>query len=487
MAYKCPLCLNELKVQDELIRYCYMCDRADFVKGSPEVLRNNLKCKKSLCKTHGQIKKGVYFVHLNCEKPNPFWNGQKLNVPDNAKIDGTEITLPFDDFFEDDKGAFKSFKHWQIDLLSKTINSKAVAKNSNGTKAVSEIREMWFPAVLLKATDEKRLNKKLGQIVALVGTKGAGKTFLALQALDKEGYINPRSNSRIEIDDYIYSDRRVTVTIQPIFELLRLRSFMQANRSFPPLQATVRETLNFYAAFFSPTQKGLQKKEKPEQNQSAEQPKSLADRFWELVKKAFALPQSSKKPFYFTLALCDVAGEDVEKEVEQIDIIKNGANKIALVIDATDFIEIKVEEKGILADHLLGLRKLKDEGKPFCVVLTKMDLFAQYLKTHPAFNFEFEKSLDSFYSGNQAVIKESLKKWRETVALNSSVKTPINLLNLLNEIILLNQDSPIFPVETQNLPTDPNAIINDPPFSRGIDTFVCWCLEIERSDIVEEI
>ena len=37
MAYKCPLCLEELNVNDKLIRYCYQCDRADFVKGMPKI------------------------------------------------------------------------------------------------------------------------------------------------------------------------------------------------------------------------------------------------------------------------------------------------------------------------------------------------------------------------------------------------------------------------------------------------------------------
>ena len=493
MAYKCPLCLNELSAKDELIRYCYQCDRADFVKGAAESLRSNLKCRKTKCKSHGQIEEGVYFAHLNCPKPNPFWNGHKLNIPDIARIDGKELTLPFNDNVPDPDNSFKSFKHWQINLLSRTVNSKSQAVNATKTRNVSEIEEMWFPSELLRSTNEKRAGRKHGQIVALVGTRQAGKTFLALQILDREGYLQPDSVAKLEIEDYIYSHRRARGTIEPIFELLRLRYFMRSNQPFPPLQGTVRETLNFYSAFFSPTKKALQKNENGEAAKQTPEPPpqntamEIASRLWEKFKKildlAFAPP---KKYFYYTLALCDAAGEDVQKEVEQIEVIKNGADKIALVIDATD-LEIKPEEKGILAEHVAGLKKLREKtNKPFCVVLTKMDLFAQYLKSYTAFNFEVEQNRERFYQGDQTVIKELLKNWRAVVKSDQSAQTPINLLNLLNEIILLNPGNPVFTVETQNLPTDPNAVIKNQPVSRGIDTFVCWCLEIGRDDIIEE-
>lgn len=495
MAYKCPLCLKELSVDDKLIRYCYKCDQADFVKGNAESLKINLKCKKPFCKANGLVEEGIYFAHLVCEKSNPFWNGEKLNVPDNAKIDGIEITLPFP------KGE-PSFKHWQINLLSKTINSKVEAKiskttNSNGevktvveTKKVSEVAEMWFPSVLLRAMEEKRTGKKLGQIVALIGTKKAGKTILALQALDEEGYTNPSLSEKIEIEDYIYCTRLGGVAIQPIFELLRLRNFMWANRPFYVPPPTIRETVNFYAAFFSPTKTTLQKKEAAEEaakSSSIEQAKGVWGKVVSLWEYLTGAPKDSKKPFYFTLALYDVAGEAVEKEVEQIEKIKNSVDKIALVIDATDLIEIKGDEKGILAEHRRGLKKLKELGdKPFCVVLTKTDLFAQYLKTHPAFNYEVEQNRQGFYNGNQTVIKDLLENWKQTVATNSSpANRPINLLNFLSDLISLDNQTPIFMVETRNLPTDAEEMIDAQPFSLGLDTFVCWCLEIGRDEIIE--
>ena len=260
MAYKCPLCLEELNVNDKLIRYCYQCDRADFVKGNAENLGNNLKCKKSSCPANGLVEDGVYFAHLKCEKSNPFWNTTEngLVIPDTAKIDGIEMTLPF-------LRGEQSFKHWQINLLNKTINSKAIAKSESETKKVSEVEEMWFPGVLLQTMQEKRIGRKLGQIVALIGTKKAGKTILALQTLDEEGYTNPTLGEKIEIEDYIYCTRLGGVAIQPIFELLRLRNFMWANRPFFVPPPTNRETVNFYVAFLT-GQKRLYKKKCPKKS-----------------------------------------------------------------------------------------------------------------------------------------------------------------------------------------------------------------------------
>jgi len=488
MGYKCPLCLNELTVQDTLIRYCYQCDRADFVKVTSESLRSNLKCKKSSCPSHGQIEEGVYFVHLECEKPNPFWNGQQLSIPSNTKIDGSEITVPFGDA----NNSYNSFKHWQIKVFTQTIVSTARAVNGNEPQNVSAISEMWFPAELLKATGEKRMGKKIGQIVALVGTKGAGKTFLALQTLDKEGYLHPTNfNARMEkIEDFIYSHNEESTTIQPIFILLRLRYLMFANIPFPALQPTPRTTLNFYTAFFSPTQKAIKQGEK--QENQPELPEQTTG-WWKWnniknsVKEAFASPSSSKKPFYYTLALCDVAGEDVKQEVKQIDAIKKGVDKIALVIDAME-LEGKIEREKMLSEHITGLEKLirNKKNKPFCIVLTKMDLFAQHLDDKMSFNYNIKQNNQNFYGGNQAVIKDLLGKWRENVLAENSGQPLINLLRLLNEMVLLGEESPIFMVETTNLPTDPNAIVELQPLSRGIDRFVCWCLEIEPSDIIEE-
>lgn len=491
MAYKCPLCLKELGVTDKLIRYCYQCDLADFVKGNAENLGNSLKCKKANCKTHGQIEAGVYFAHLNCEKSNPFWNGNTLNIPDNAAIDGIEITLPFS------KGD-KSFKHWQINLLNKTVNSGAVAKSSNEKQNISEVNEMWFPALLLKSSQERRAGKKTGQGVALIGTKKAGKTILALQVLDEEGYVSPNLNEKIEIEDYLYCTRLEGVTIQPIFELLRLRSAMWANRPFYVPPPTVRETVNFYTVFYSPTKAALEKKQTTETNGKSDLIGQAVDftekanSFWEKIvakfKEIVGAPGNSKKPFRFALSLYDVAGENFEKEVEQIEQIKSGVDKIALVIDAADLVE-NSETQGFLAEHRRALKKLKDIGnKPYCVVLTKTDLFVKYLETIPYFNYEIGENRQQIYQGNQTIIKELLENWRKTIAANAdSENRPTNLLNFLNDLVALDAQNPVFMVETRNLPTDAEQMVEKQPFSMGIDNFVCWCLEIEREEIIEPL
>lgn len=200
-----------------------------------------------------------------------------------------------------------------------------------------------------------------------------------------------------------------------------------------------------------------------------------------------APPNTSKKSFYFTLALYDVDGEAVEKEVEQIERIKNRVDKIALVIDAMDLLEVKTNEKGILAEHRRGLKRLKElGGKPFCVILTKTDLFTQYLKNNPAFNAKVLQNWEDFFKGDQTAIKGLLQYWKQIVTENPiSADSQKNLLNFLSELISLENQTPIFMLATKNLPTDAEKMVEVQPFSYGLDTFVCWCLEIKREEIIE--
>lgn len=470
MAYKCPLCLKMLNQNDELYRFCYQCETTRIFKFSEINLNNNITCSKKECRKSLKIVEEIFFAHKNCEKINPFWDGSNLNVPPNTNLDGNKISLPF-------QYGEKSFQHWQIKLLTKLKETKSTVKET--AQNVSEIKEMWFPGMLLRATNEKRNGKRIGQIVSLIGTLKAGKTILALQTLDDEGYVSPHSKERIELVDYIFSQARRGLAIQPIFDLLRTRSQMKRNSAFFKPLPTTRENLNLYAVFFKPMAEPEGNKEK--------QPKAEKALSWGFIsgaiKDAFK-EEDSSQPFFYTLALYDVAGEDVANEVNHIDKIKQQADKIALVIDSTDLLENNGNPNwgDNLADTLETLRSLKSNPeKPFCVIFTKIDIFFQKLSSINFTDLEgFKKRL---FEGNQKSIKEFLQARQPKIINIVNEHLNPTLGHLFRELLSLTENNPIFFIETS--PLSENAVEHQTqPLSKGLDTFVCWALEISKSEII---
>lgn len=518
MSYRCPLCLEELQSKHTLISYCSVCDRAEEFRFIPDSLAGKLKCNKSKCQANRSITNGVFLAHIGCKATNPFWdeNENQIIVPPET-LDGKEIKdLSFV------KGE-RSFAHWQIGLLNKASESKhhfASKKVENGVtqtqmKQISQIREMWFPAILLRATGENRPSatgarkKRFGQIVSLVGVISAGKTILALQALDKQGYLGYQATEKIELEDYVYSHHKEGESVQPIFDLLRIRSQMKTDHEFYMPLSTTRTSTNLYSVFFSPTEKASLTK--AENENSAQQNRGLFDTLRNLNKKVdekldkiFGRNDSQGKPFYFTLAFYDVAGEDFERGVDIIEYVQNKTDKIALVIDATDLQDsrrnlaadeedLKKREtatKRSWTENLGSLKKLEEKGKPFCVVLTKADLFIQYLKTNSFFDEEFKREFnDSFKDyrlGNQEKIRKLIAMWKAALSRIKINPYPHNLFDLLGELFSLKSKNPIFMVETINLPQPPNDLVTNAPVSYGLDSFVCWCLDVDRDEIIEE-
>lgn len=485
MSYRCPLCLKELR-NEKLVRYCYTCNQAMEISGNTESLARNLRCQKRGCPSNQRIVEGVYLYHLGCRAANPLW---KRNAPDNENDLSGKLEVPVDDDLDGKSYTISgkaSFTHWQIGVLGRTARHQVAALDGAvPQKSASQLSEMWFPSMLLRMTAEKRphfSNKKIGQIVGLVGIKNAGKTILALQALDREGYVTTNSNREIRIEDYIYSFPKSGIVIQPFFELLQLRSLMRTNKPFEMPTGTLRASTNLYTVFFHPTKLALRKKEKAPE--SAAKPSWLqqAKKLWD--EGLGILPAA--ETFLFTLALYDIAGEDYERRVELVQELENKVDKIALVIDATDLIAGNPGGEKNLADCIECLDLLKRREKPFCVVLTKMDaFFKQALAKEPKIANVINPVYEAFYRGDQTKIKGFLKNWRDLSLLFKIKPHPHNQENFLKMLTSADGDFPIFLVETVNLPPPPEKQVSEQPITFGLDTFVCWCLEVEAEEIIE--
>ncbi|HEX9960725.1 MAG TPA: hypothetical protein VGB00_07330, partial [Pyrinomonadaceae bacterium] len=254
----------------------------------------------------------------------------------------------------------------------------------------------------------------------------------------------------------------------------------------------LRASTNLYTVFFHPTRLALRKKEKPPEETGDGQPEN----WWKRIKKIWEegvgiLPAA--ETFLFTLALYDIAGEDYERRVELVQDLENKVDKIALVIDATDLIPGKSDGEDNLADCDGYLNLLKDQNKPFCVVLTKTDeFFKRAVKKEPKVAEVLTQMRNEFFLGNQSEIKSFLKKWRQASMFFKTSPHPHNLDKVLK--ILSEAEFPIFLIETVNLPSQndesidvspPKKLVTEQPVTFGLDTVVCWCLEVEVGEIIE--
>jgi hypothetical protein len=521
--YRCPLCLKELSSRDNLLRYCHACNEVSSFKFSAENVKNLVKCKNPNCSSDGKIAEGVYLSHQKCKALNPFWKTDKFEIPDS--LVGEQVTLNFD------KIGLQTFIHWENKMLgriSRIGEKSATDDDENKTEGISEsptpeesipnasessdttqlkgksVRWMFFPNLLLRATGEINPDneKRFGRLVALAGVPGAGKTILAFQALTRRGYLQPRSEDKIEIEDFIYSFPK-EAAVQSIFELLYIKSLMRDNQPFTEPESTVTKSNNLYTIFIKPTEKVFEKKNSlpepilPENIEGKVEPdaEGVISRIWNFIKRNARRmyeaynrgPQTKKeiaKPFWFTLALYDVAGEDDNIIETNIETNENSVDKVALVIDATDF--IKREEDSNLARTVRRLNRLRQNSKPFCVVLTKMDLFIKNFENPDLFLPDGMLDNKRSYYSNQAEIKKFLVDFKQFCEKIESGSYPHNLSDLLSALISLKgSENPIFLLENTNLTDTPNAEVKQMPVSIGLDAFVCWCLEIERDDIIE--
>lgn len=186
MYYRCPLCLKLLQRDDRVFKFCPRHRNANpspVEPYSPEERDGGFRCSEGSCTAHQVVRPdGLVFRHEGCElevapgirhpSTNPFWNGIAVQIEDYVEVDqgGVRVRLPV--------------HHWEIEALRQVQANSATAAS-----------EMWFPAALLPRKNDRR-----HVLVSLTGAKNAGKTYLAMRALDPECYsCEPRPS-----DDFFF-------------------------------------------------------------------------------------------------------------------------------------------------------------------------------------------------------------------------------------------------------------------------------------------
>ncbi len=474
--YRCPLCLKVLTRADKLVRFCthhpdqvvtLECD--DDLKVTAFCPRAS-KCNKTI------QPQGVFLRHVGCTAQNPF--------PDKDALKTAE-----------------SIGNWQIKVLGQILERTSSSVYGS---------EMWFPLMLLRATAERdETGRRRGVLVGLGGARRAGKTILAMQAMDVQGYIrtsvqtdSTNQTTCLKIQDYIFSHHVEGAATNPMIETLRLRENMQRNRGKLSLPRGTQKTLgDLKAVFFKPV-KELTAGEATQvpshgdelrsgtdtprianggQMQATNRALSVGRKLLEYMREAadhinfdFNTPGVITSDYWYTVALYDTAGELSERDDHLLDRLDQVLDKAAIVVDAQDIFgqgENKDENSVAVAVARLNLTSQVEHLKT-CLIVTKLDCVVERMMDEWSVNIaEVAHTLGIGKSEE----RELLAKWLTT---NKHARNNELLAFVKNKEAV----DAVFFVWTENLPASQDLTEQeDQPVSHNLDRFIAWCLGVEWS------
>jgi hypothetical protein len=366
MQYRCPLCLKLLERDDRVAKFCPRHRNANphtFAPYETVESQGGFRCSVEGCPSHQVVRPdGLLFRHVDCSldvngishpSTNPFWNGTAVAI-DNFVVTGTP---------PNEKRS--RVDHWQIDALSQLLDKSA--------------SEMWFPAALLPGKGDRDRHV----LVSLTGAKNAGKTYLAMRALDETAYAQkPRPT-----DDFFFIHQGAA-TAGPAADFLQTLYLRQLLRSGQPdafaeqLTATTVRPRNLKVALF------------PQPASRRRVPWFLR---WGPLEQTYidvrdALTQRGGEPEtnYRALMLYDIAGESVELDHVVVDRHDGEMDVVAVMLSMEDLmnrdrdsVQARAAARTRLS-RLLQMRTTYNQALRICLIVSKCDVMQGIVPTDRA-------------------------------------------------------------------------------------------------------
>lgn len=479
MSYRCPLCLKQLNEQHQLTRYCTLHpERKETFHCFPHLIANKIFCSDLNCKSVDQIEEGVFLYHHNCEEPNPFWNGERVAVPGAAG----ESRVAFEIDFE--RGVYTSVQvqHWLLGVLR---------------DLPSRTKEMWFPLMLLRATGERNGTSHVGSFIELSGATAAGKTIMAIQAMNPSGYAGGTVN---DLKNFIFSRRIGDFKERPFvnfIQTLHLSTLLRrASRDLFLPRGTPPGPRNLRVVFFKPNSFGSAGLAEHDRNWKG-YGKRLLRMTWQGSVKFFKTDvragfveifgSQGFRPYWHSLAFYDKSGEFDENE----DVMRDVLDKVAVVVDAQEIfasVEAEAAEKSIQ----VAVQRLSRgiERKQLCyLVITQLDRVKTLMgeedwKTVVRLADDLSQvgkdrswltcKREMLFPARPSTERQLVEKWL-------TMQPTENRLRLRDS---LRHVEAIFFLWTDNLPTGKKPTAQTKiPVSHGLAKFVCRCMDIEWDQI----
>lgn len=341
--------------------------------------------------------------------------------------------------------------------------------------------EMWFPLMLLRATNETLNNqrgKRIGVLVELAGSTQVGKTILAMQSMEYEGYVaeDHGQGRHVEVKDFMFSRLPPgrTAATNPLLANLYLSSLMRLNKKglhgFAP---TFKLPGDVKAAFFKPASAARRSLpldssgSEPRQSRVGAIAKNVIDILIG-IKDIFWSHRS--RGFWYTVILYDIAGEAFIVGDPTTDAIERAVDKVAVLVDATEIFDFQGDGDSVAtANEQIG--KAAARSLPHCLVVTKVDLIMGMLP--PEDQVKVKKFAEDLSCEYKEETLELLQKWLDQGTADANIRQLKNRIDKVDRVFL---------IWTENLPTSNKEgtvqTSSEQPRSYGLARFICWCLEI---------
>lgn len=333
---RCPLCLETLKQDSRLLRFC-VSHQHQPVEISPFGPLSQLECPDERRGIELPVSQSVFLLHRGCRCTNPFWNEErrKVIVPERV-IDISQAQVD----------------HWIIEVL-RAISSYAPL-----------LKEMWFPSLLYKAANNHDYtDMPIGALVMMMGARKAGKTVLATMALLDSTY-----QGGFNVEDFVHITR--DSSSQQSNELLHILDSikkMKKSETLDPPPATDAGNLsNIKSAYLSLSDRPLERTTT-----------TFRKYMQEVVRNMLGSPQNTKER---VVAFYDMAGEFFERPLSmQVLSLDSKMDILAVVLDATALRGMSVEANPntsvdsvkVAMEHLSRTRGYRARR---CIIVTKLDL-----------------------------------------------------------------------------------------------------------------
>ncbi len=464
MSYKCPLCLIELTEGSELVRACL--DHPNInpfritLHDDEEGLPDDVYCSGGDGRCNNSIYPGVFLRHVGCQAHNPWWDAttQTVNIP------GSDSTTTYQ--FDTAEGPQNiRVTHWEIGMM----------------RIIPAAQEMWFPLMLLRATKETLNNQsgqRIGRLVELAGSTQVGKTILAMQSMEYEGYVAEEHGlgRHLEVKDFMFSRLPPgrTAATNPLLGNLYLSNLMRLNkRGLYRFPATYKLPGDVKAAFIKPASTDrssllfVSTGSESWQSRIGEIAKNVVD-ILKGIKEVFWAPRPPG--FWYTVILYDIAGEAFILGDPTTDAIERAVDKVAVLVDATEIFDFDKDGDSVaIANEQIG--KAAARGLPHCLIVTKVDLIMEKLSPEDQLNVKkFAEDLSCDYEEES---RELLRSWLSRGTVDANIRQLKNRIDNVDRVFL---------IWTDNLPTssDQGTVQTSSvqPRSYGLARFICWCLEI---------
>lgn len=474
MSYKCPLCLRDLTPEDTLVRFCTKhSEKYEPFKCTPDNIPRVFFCPKRGCYSNFEIEQGVFLLHVGCDAKNPFWNADKKQtvIPGDNR-DSTTVTATVNVGRDLKDGV--EVQHWEIGMLRVVPNM---------------YEEMWFPLMLLLATNgTDARGARLGALVELSGAASVGKTIIALQSMDYQGYVpSGMRDLSVIVKGFIYSRTPPLAAFIPMLSIMHLHTLLRLDRigTYTPL-GTRAMPGDLKAALFLPRPDAAANGNRGDSGVVSRFFQEMGGLFGGLIGKGGAVGVGSRH--WYSLLFYDSAGEDVEAETMRWEL--RAVDKLAVFIDAQEIFSGPETSIGVAVQRIS--RNWTSERKPCALVVTKLDLVfgSKYRvsgQEHAVDESKIREMTQAGGPGDTSGIREMLIQWLKS----DRSGTRQQLLGMLEDDRRRDGKGDsyierVFFVWTENL-SETQRGDHLQPESHGLLQLVCWCLDREWAEINQSL